>query len=123
MVNEPPSGQSPTMKMTTSYAYFVSADDPLMIKEKLSQSAGAEAAWRAHVRQPLGAAAVGDEPWRRSERMVLYMGTRHSFPLEQELTVDYGKDYARDYDSGSHKAHFTPLQYPYCGSNPGPSLS
>ena len=69
----------------------------------------AEAAWRLYVQQTLGTVATGVEPWRCSELMILYIGTRGSYSLEHELTVDYGKSYSRDYASGCHKATVWPL--------------
>ena len=113
MINEPPSGQSPSMKMIHSAAHFLSDDDPLMKHEKLTQPVGAQAAWHKHM---TGSSdpndCLADEPWRRSEQMVLFVSTRGSYPLERELTVDYGDDYARDYVSGFHKADFSPLYEP-----------
>ena len=59
MVNEPPFGESPTMKITYSYARFLANDDRLMTQHGLTQLAGAEAAWREHMCQPMGAACFG----------------------------------------------------------------
>ena len=47
----------------------------------------AEAAWRLYVQQTLGTVDTGVEPWRCSELMILYIGTRGSYSLEHELTV------------------------------------
>ena len=33
----------------------------------------------------------------------MYMTTRRAYPTAQELTVDYGKAYARNYASGDHR--------------------
>ena len=40
MVNEPASGQSPTMVMKHGYVIFLSNDDPLMKQQKHTQPAG-----------------------------------------------------------------------------------
>lgn len=103
MVNEPAAREKPTLNMIHAYARLLADDDPLMEQHSLTQPAGAEAAWREHVLQPIGAAAAHKEPWRYSERMVLYKTTCGAYPLEHELTVDYGKRYTRDYASGSHR--------------------
>ena len=114
MVNEPSVGQKPVLKMIQAHARFLEDDDLLMKQHMLTQPVGAEAAWRKHVMRPIGAdleksAAAGDESWRYSERMTLYQTTRDSYSSEHELTVDYGKKYARSYFSGSHRPTVRPL--------------
>ena len=106
MINEPVWREAPTLKMIHSYAHFLADDDPQMQQRMLTQPAGAEAAWREHVRQPMG---FKMSAWRCSERMVLYMTTRGSYSLQHELTTDYGGEYARNYYSGSHRPTFRPL--------------
>ena len=71
MVNEPAARQTPSLRMTNSYAHFLPNDDPLMKQLKLTQPAGAEAAWRKHVLEPMGVnfrelAIAGDGTSRRT---------------------------------------------------------
>lgn len=83
-------------------------DYPGMRRLGLKQPPGAVAAWSEYVRPPLGYS--GDYVWCfYSEYMCLYVTRRSAYPPCVEFTVDYGKSYQRDYDSGVHRAT---LAYP-----------
>ena len=113
MVNEPPPGETPNMKMVLTHAHFLANTDPLMMQMQLTQPAGAEAAWRQHIQQPVGAssadaAAAGGELWRFAEKMLVYVSTRKSYTCDHELTVNYGNEYRRHYKAGRHLANHQP---------------
>ena len=108
MVNEPSANERSTLKMVYGYARFLDDSEPEMRERGLKQSRAGVAAWRKHTLRPAGKTGAGVGEWF-SERMVMYMSTRKSYPASEELTVDYGKSYARDYQSGEHRASCAPL--------------
>jgi hypothetical protein len=99
MINEPAAKASACLKMITGYTRLLADDHPLMVHAGLGQPPGAREAWEATVLPPEG----GEAPPGYSERMVLYASTRKAYGLQQELTVDYGKSYMRNYASGLHR--------------------
>lgn len=70
-----------------------------MVRAGLKQPHAAAAAWKETILPPEG----GQAPAGISERMTLYATTRKSYGANQELTVDYGRAYLRNYSSGAHK--------------------
>lgn len=101
-VNEPlPKNGKPSMAIVHASAHLLPDGDPLLLSCGVSvQPPGAVAAWRAHIKSPAGMPEGGTV----SERMVLYHATRHSYPLKEEMTVDYGPHYARHYATREHAA-------------------
>ena len=107
LVNEPAGGDSPLMKMVQGYARLCTNDDELMRQRGLKQSAAAIRAWREHILPPVGVSPSELDLTRCSERMVMYASTRRAYACKQELTVDYGTAYSRDYASAGHRASYT----------------
>lgn len=99
IINEPGPRASANMKMVQSYARLLDNDDPLMVRAGLKQPHAAVAAWKETILPPEGGQAAPGI----SERMTLYATTRKSYGANQELTVDYGRAYLRNYSSGAHK--------------------
>ena len=58
------------------------------------------------------AASAAADDGRLSERMVMYATTRKHYPPSQELTIDYGQKYRRDYPSHKHRAVEPPYRPP-----------
>ena len=124
MINEPPAKVTPNMKMVLGYARLLRDDDPLMKQRGLRQPAAAERAWDQCVLPPVAgdlaktpkvkaaAASAAADDGRLSERMVMYATTRKHYPPSQELTIDYGQKYRRDYPSHKHRAVEPPYRPP-----------
>lgn len=105
MINEPPAKVAPSMKLVQGYARFLDDSHELMRERGLKQPKDAAAAWRMHTLAPPGHPVNVDglaHGHPLSERMTLFATTRKSYPLDEELTVDYGRSYRRDYDSHKH---------------------
>jgi hypothetical protein len=107
MVNEPPAREGSNLKMVQGYARLLPDGDPLLVERGLKQPKGAQALWNESILPPEG--RLAPEGW--SERMVMYVTTRKSYAHGSELTVDYGRSYARDYASGVHKPAIKKLNY------------
>ena len=58
------------------------------------------------------AASAAADDGRLSECMVMYATTRKHYPPSQELTIDYGQKYRRDYPSHKHRAVEPPYRPP-----------
>jgi len=92
------------------HAYLLENNDPLMLQHNLKQPSGVAEAWHTHVIQHAGSQQAD---WRLSERMVMYVTkcrTARTYSPMNELTVDYGKSYRRDYRSGVHFASVPRLE-------------
>jgi hypothetical protein len=112
MINEPAKDEHANLKMVQGYARLLVDGDPLLRNLGLTQPKGAAQAWARSILPPEGGGEGGTAasgPGSVSERMVLYATTRKAYELGKELTVDYGRSYARDYASGAHKPNVRSL--------------
>ena len=119
MINEPAKSAHANLKMVQGYAKLLPPDDPLLRRLGLTQPKDALAAWNRAILPPEG----GKAPAGLSEKMVMYASTRRAYDPSHELTVDYGRSYARDYCSGTHKAQVSsahPLSLPTKGDEFSP---
>lgn len=76
-------------------------DDELLSVLGFVQPPGAIAAWKKYVQPHAG--RDGIDAWLWSECMFMYVTARASYQPEDELTVDYGPEYTRDYCTGAHR--------------------
>ena len=67
-------------------------DDEDLVSLNLKQPRGATASWDKYMLSHM----VGSDDKSLSEKMILYATTRCSY-AGGELTVDYGRDYSREY--------------------------
>lgn len=111
MINEPGAGRKPSVRLVHRAVELLADGCPELSRRGLKQPKGADAAWRAAV-VPHDARDPSAAGWRRAERMVLYMTTRAAYAEDDELTVDYGRAYRREYASGAHRPVRTPVRAP-----------
>ena len=81
------------MTMRNAHAELLADDDDAMQQHSLEQPPGALEAWMEHL------VTVGGS-FVYSELMLLYTTTRTCYDVSEELTVDYGPSYGRDYYAG-----------------------
>ncbi|KAG8457372.1 hypothetical protein KFE25_005053 [Diacronema lutheri] len=110
LINEPSARAKPSLKLVhRSVELLVDGCDELA-RLGLRQPPCAERVWRDAVLPhdprclPGGERAAGDG-WRQGERMVVYLAQRRAYGCDDELTVDYGRAYRREYASGERKPH------------------
>jgi hypothetical protein len=106
IINEPVAKAKPTLKLVHRSVELLDDDCAELRRLGLRQPPGAAECWRAAILPHDPRAPAADaRAWRLAERMVVYCAARRAYPLEQELTVDYGRSYRREYASGEHKPH------------------
>lgn len=119
IINEPPPREKPTLKLVHRSVELLPDDSAELRRLGLRQPRCAEEVWRAAMLpHDVDAAAAADRAhaageahassgfgWRHGERMVVYLAARRSYPLSDELTVDYGRSYKREYATGCRKPH------------------
>lgn len=119
MINEPTAKSPPNMKMLVGYARLLRNEDSLLRDRGLKQPENVEQIWRECMLPPAQDVDIvpvtAKTDWERvrdpylSEKMVVYASTRKSYDPGEELTVDYGSAYRRQY----HSAHRRPAQTLY----------